>query len=625
MKKPPFDASLALDAFTHPQFGIPSDVYPYRERDGTLLFVTARYAVDEARGMRREQLEPFTWSTDFDLGDWINRRPDEPALYGLETLDRLPRARVLIVDDERAVHAGRRVIGDITPVVTYGAGPLGQVDWEPLRGRACVVWMRGGTENALQAAEVATALCAVGCTVDVIDNADRGPQWGLREAVEGDGWTKTDVKLWVKTRQRKFVAPERPREYSRDEAKDAGPSASQSERWAQLGLSCSDRGKPHPNLDNVARILSARIKQGALYFDPFLNQMRYDAQGDGHYVKMEDKHSLALTLMVQREMGLYDVKAWTVEEALLLIGKARQFNSLQAYITGLQWDQEPRLESVFIRGFGAEDTSYNRAVGRCFLLGMVARAIRPGCQVDTMPVLEGAQGIGKSRGLAALGGEWYCDTDAAIGSREFTEVVQGKWLIEISELAAMRSSEVEKIKAGITRVSDTYREPYARLATDHPRSCVFAGTTNADKYLADDTGNRRFWPVRCGTVDREWLKGTRGQLFAEARDRLALGAEWWDIDAITAAAEAAKRSIIDSLHDRIRFWLDGRAGQYVSTNDAMDGLDIPIAQQNTGMQRRICAGFRACGYHMVKQSGRNVWAPPDTDARVTSLRTVKRI
>ena len=384
---------------------------------------------------------------------------------------------------------------------------------------------------------------------------------------------------------------------------------SQIELWARMGLQTSDKGKPFVNLDNAVRILSHTLTHDQLHYDSFLNQMRYDPDGKGAFVKLQDEHILGFQLMIQRRVGLSEMNKWTLEDAVALLGRQRRFNSLQAWLMAAQWDGTPRLDTFFVRAFGAVDSPYHRTVSRCFLLSMVARAMDPGCQVDTMPILEGSQGIGKSRGLAALGGQWYADVDSPIGSKEFAEAVQGKWLIEISELSAMRASEVERVKSGITRVVDVYREPFARLATDHPRQCVFAGTTNAETYLTDSE-NRRFWPIQCGTIDRDWIAENREQLFAEARAALDEGASWWEIDRSEAKIETEKRQVADEVIEAVRTYASAHPGK-TAVREILAHWEIPMSQWTIGMQKRVAQGLRACGYALSKRQGMSVWIPPD--------------
>ena len=136
--------------------------------------------------------------------------------------------------------------------------------------------------------------------------------------------------------------------------------------------------------------------------------------------------------------------------------------------------------------------------------------------------------------------------------------MQGVWIIEIAELDAIGKAEVSRIKAFLTRTTDRFRPPYGRYTIEVPRQCVFAGTVNPDTYLRDETGNRRFWPVRCGTIDIEALARDRDQLWAEAVARFRAGAIWWlDTPELIAAATAEqdKRYQADAWDDLIEHWL----------------------------------------------------------------------
>lgn len=104
---------------------------------------------------------------------------------------------------------------------------------------------------------------------------------------------------------------------------------------------------------------------------------------------------------------------------------------------------------------------------------------------------------------------------------------QGAWCIEISELDAMSRSEVSRIKAFISRSTDRFRPPYGARIIESPRSCMFWATTNADSYLRDETGARRFWPIRATRVDVAGLAAVRDQLWAEANRLYSAGAVWW--------------------------------------------------------------------------------------------------
>ena len=208
---------------------------------------------------------------------------------------------------------------------------------------------------------------------------------------------------------------------------------------------------------------------------------------------------------------------------------------------------------------GAEDTPLNRAFGSRWMISAVARIMQPGAKVDHMLILEGPQGAKKSSALKVLAGaEWFTDELAEIGSKDAAQQMRGIWIIEIAELDAIGRAEVSRIKAFLTRTTDRYRPPYERYVVEVPRQCVFAGSVNPDTYLRDETGNRRFWPVRCGRIDLDALRRDRDQLWAEAVARYREGAIWWlDEPELIAEvkAEQDQRYHADAWDSRIDRWL----------------------------------------------------------------------
>lgn len=198
-------------------------------------------------------------------------------------------------------------------------------------------------------------------------------------------------------------------------------------------------------------------------------------------------------------------------------------NPVTDYLGGLTWDGVPRLDRLFIDYLGAEDSPYTRAVTRKAFTAAAARAMDPGCKYDQMLILAGAQGTFKSSTLTIMGGEWFTDSLLTFNGKDAMEVLQGKWIVEIAELQAFSNTDVNKIKQFVSSQSDRYRAAYGHRPADHPRRCVFFGTTNAKEFLRDFTGGRRFWPVYTG-VQRptkdvwECLPGERDQIWAEAVD-----------------------------------------------------------------------------------------------------------
>ena len=204
-----------------------------------------------------------------------------------------------------------------------------------------------------------------------------------------------------------------------------------------------------------------------------------------------------------------------VDQGVNLYAFSEERNELKEYLKSLEWDGQRRLDTWLIEYCGAGASAFVREAGRCWLIAAVARAFEPGTKFDHMLVLEGDQGIGKSTVFEILAGPWF-DELGKFDGKDSAEKLAGVWIVEIAELAGLNKSDVETVKSFLTVRADRYRPPYGRRVEEHPRTCVFGGTTNADTYLNDSTGNRRFWPIKCQHIAIEDLRRDRDQLLAEA-------------------------------------------------------------------------------------------------------------
>ena len=600
----PADVAITPEAFAIPRRGVPSHLYTYRDTDGTPLWVVARWDANDSEDQTKLFL-PWQYRD-----GWVRGGVPAPrCLYGLETLNS-PR-NVIICEGEKAAEAARRLFPG-SPVVSWpnGASSVSSADWSDLKGRKVVIWPDADAPGFAAMNEIGAILTPiVDGPVRYIDAGNVPPGYdaadlGNLAPSQAFEWAKPRIKVWeppTVAEPMLTIMPAAP------VPEPANPVAEVDPGWETYGLQLRANGTPHPSMDNAVRILVGKVSEGDIHYDSFLNQIRW--RGHHGFEKLADHHLITMTIAIQREHRIQEMKKQTVADAVNFYARTRIRNCLTEWLQSLKWDSLSRVDKLLILGFGAEDTPYTRAVGRNFLISMIARAMRPGCQVDTLPILEGEQGIGKSQGLAALAGQFYADIDTAIGTREFAEQVQGKWLVELSELSAMRPSEVEKVKSGITRTVDVYREPFAILASDHPRQCVFAGTTNAQNYLHDSTGNRRFWPVKCGVIDRDWIKRNREQLFAEAMHAYSHGTTWWDMPGQMAEREAEARQFGDAIVERVSTYLDSH-GTNVRVNEILESWAVPESQWSPPLQRRICDALRTLGWHSVKSNGRQVWRAP---------------
>ncbi len=323
-------------------------------------------------------------------------------------------------------------------------------------------------------------------------------------------------------------------------------------RWASR-LRLDLAGTPERNEANVITALgSDEAFAGALVFDEFRQEiligrpLPWDEHTSPGNIRVprpwSDADDVRCAEWLQRRE--INVAPAVVSRGVGAVARDIRIHPVRDYLQGLVWDGTPRLETWTLAYLGAEDTPLNRAFGSLWMISGIARIMRPGAKVDHMLILEGPQGTKKSTALKVLAGEeWFTDEIAEIGSKDAAQQMRGIWIIEIAELDAIGRAEVSRIKAFLTRTVDRYRPPYERYVVEVPRQCVFAGSVNPDTYLRDETGNRRFWPVRCGRIDLDALRRDRDQLWAEAAARYRAGAIWWlDDPALVAAADVEQEA-----------------------------------------------------------------------------------
>ena len=211
-----------------------------------------------------------------------------------------------------------------------------------------------------------------------------------------------------------------------------------------------------------------------------------------------DADDAQLISYVDLTYGTFSARNYDI--AVTKVADDRSYHPIREFLASLpEWDKVPRVDTILVDFLGASDNAYVRAVTRKTLCGAIARVMNPGCKFDTMLVLNGPQGKGKSTLISKLCGEWFNDSLLLNDTKDKTaaEKLQGYWILEIGELAGLKKTEIETLRGFLSRQNDIYRASFGRRATPHPRQCVFIGTTNAENgYLRDTAGNRRFWPVK---------------------------------------------------------------------------------------------------------------------------------
>jgi hypothetical protein len=313
--------------------------------------------------------------------------------------------------------------------------------------------------------------------------------------------------------------------------------------------------------------------------------------------------------------GLPKIAKDTVHQAVDMRAHECAFHPVQRYLSSLRWDGRPRLKTWLSTYLGAEPTPYSEGIGPMVMVAMVARILTAGCKADYMMILEGPQGARKSTACAILGGDYYSDNlpDVSAG-KDVQQHLQGKWLIEVGEMSAMSRAESAALKAFITRQTERFRPSYGRKEVIQPRQCLFVGTTNKEAYLRDETGGRRFWPVKVGVtgpIDTEALARDRGQLFAEAVKLFRGGAKWWPDDAFEREhikPQQEARFEADAWEEMISAYLLNRSKVTVG-EVARDGLHIETPRIGTADQRRIAAALERLGWRRLEKDwkGNRPW------------------
>lgn len=271
------------------------------------------------------------------------------------------------------------------------------------------------------------------------------------------------------------------------------------DNW-QTALELDKQGKIKDTLDNIVLIIRN---------DPELESIAFNKHRDGIDARdglpweqmkggWNDSDNAALKVYLSNKYGIYSPTK--TKDAILAVAAERSYHPIKEYLDHLpEWDGIDRVETLLIDYFNATDNSYTRAVTRKMMVAAVARIHHPGTKFDSVLILNGPQGIGKSTFFAKLAGDWFSDslTLTDMKDKAGPEKLQGYWILELGELAGMRKTDVEVVKSFISRSDDKYRASYGVNVESHPRQCIIVGSTNAESgFLRDITGNRRFWPVR---------------------------------------------------------------------------------------------------------------------------------
>lgn len=389
--------------------------------------------------------------------------------------------------------------------------------------------------------------------------------------------------------------------------------------WLKL-LDRDKRGEVRSTSGNIMTILENHpAYKGKLSHDLFAGvdivsgELPWIKSG-AHAKQWTDSDDANLRVWLERHYGI--VGKEKIADALAAVLTKRSFHPIRDYLNGVKWDGVPRLERLVIDYIGADDNELNRVMTRKHFTAAVARVFEPGCKYDYCLIMTGPEGVGKSTLLNIMGGQWFNDSVTTMEGKEGMEALRRAWIIEMGELSSIKRSDVENVKAYLSKRVDIYRAAYGRRTTEYPRQCVFCGTTNEALFLKGDTGNRRFWVIDISPAlrkHRNWqqaLKRDRDQLWAEAVHYYRQGEQLYLSDVLEAQARKRQEAYNDNADDPLvslldkflntRLPVDWATRDILSRRRWLNNPD-PLDVKGVELRDKVCAAEFIC-----EQMGRDM-------------------
>jgi putative DNA primase/helicase len=625
----------------HEVRGLPERVWCYRDADGRVLGYVYRFVTSTGG----KEICPLVWAKHEKSGreewrwlQWAEPRP----LYGLDRLAAKPDATILLVEGEKCADVGHEELPDLVAMSWPGGGnAVDKAFWGQISGRKVVIWadcdaqrekltkeekdagvdplskplLPEAKQPGMKAAlKIAATLAARGCKVWLVEIPKPGEKpsgWDIADAV-ADGLKGEELAAWVRDRARPYLPPDQTPAEAPPPATEAGAGkadkpgkkakAPPGEPWRAELL--WKKGELDDCLANVYDILAHRKEwQGVVAFDEFAmctvkrKAPPYASGVVGPWETADDSRT-AIWLTRQEEITPSSTR---VSEAIETLARANPVHPVREWLGKLPaHDGTPRVDTWLIDYLGVADSQYVRLVSRWFLMGMIARVMKPGCKFDYCLIFEGFQGRRKSTALRALAGdEWFADTDINLDNKDAMSALQGVWLYEFAEMGSLARSEATKQKSFLSRQVDKYRPVYGRRDIRVPRQVVFCGSTNDWEWNKDPTGGRRFWPVKADVdLNVEGIEAAREQLFAEALALYLKGERYWptsdeqrELFDPEQLAREQQESLIDALHD----WVYKQYAEFSVATAAFECLKLDASKLTRDMQTRIGIALRKLG------------------------------
>ncbi|MEN3260228.1 VapE domain-containing protein [Sodalis endosymbiont of Spalangia cameroni] len=362
-------------------------------------------------------------------------------------------------------------------------------------------------------------------------------------------------------------------------------------------------------IDNVTKAVARPDFCGVqVRFDQFRDEIMLAEEGDSQWVPITDPDFSRLRITLERRQ--FDpVSKELIRDAVLLVADENPFDSAIEWLNSANWDGLSRVKTFFETYFGVEPSEYTSAVSLYAWTALAGRVLSPGCKADMVPVLVGEQGCGKSTGIAALSPapDFFTEISLAERDEDLSRKMRGRLVGEISELRGLNSKEIESIKAFITRTHEVWVPKYREFATQFPRRLVMFGTTNQEEFLADETGNRRWLPLRVGKVRVDDIKRDVMQLWAEGAElyRTLGGVQFRDAERLASGVHE-QHMIKDAWFEIVESWLDEpdaltgerpRTREFLRASDVLqDAIGLSPRSIGKREENRISGVLKKLGY-----------------------------
>lgn len=425
---------------------------------------------------------------------------------------------------------------DIRPLEDFKLSPV-DLSWLPVSNRIkeMIVTGAGVEDRSAMLLPVSQALFKAGLTKNEILTVLTAPKYFLGKAAYEHARTNSreraaawlfkytvDKAIKAASAEVMFSSPiETPKEMPKEKVKEIQKQFDDEWDWTNdLDKTANDNIRG--TLRNVVTILDRAVNPDLVKRDLFSYRDFYtvNTPWGGKKEDAVSDDAVKQTRYWLSENFRVEPTNNTISDALTVIALRNQFDPVLDYLESLPaWDKTPRLKMWLKNNFEAEgEEVYLSEVFTKWICAMVLRVYKPGIKFDWLPIFEGAQGIGKSSfGRLLCGDKYFLDWLPDLSNKDAALALQGVWVVEMGELASLRKNEIETVKAFITRTVDKIRPPYGQRNIESFRRCVFFGTTNRETYLRDDSGNRRFKPVKVGRLNFKALENDREQLFSEAK------------------------------------------------------------------------------------------------------------